>query len=86
MPFNGVAIDSKGVLRMRAPELVKVSSKYQVVIPRAIRQALGIEPGQRLHALLYDGRVELVPIRPIKQMRGSLKGIDTAVERDEDRV
>jgi len=71
---------------MRVVGLVKVSSKYQVVIPRAIRQALGIEPGQRLHALLCDGRVELVPIRPIKQMRGSLRGIDTAVERDEDRV
>jgi AbrB family looped-hinge helix DNA binding protein len=66
--------------------VVKISSEYQVVIPRAVREALRIKPGQKLHVLLYDGRVELVPVRPIGELRGSLRGINTTVERDEDRV
>lgn len=66
------------------PDVVTVSPKYQVVIPRNIRERLGIEPGQKLQALLYDGRIEFIPIKSMKEMRGSLRGIDTTVERDED--
>jgi AbrB family looped-hinge helix DNA binding protein len=65
---------------------VKVSPKYQVVIPKAIRQALNIIPGHRLQVLEYNGRIELVPEREIKELRGFLKGINTEFEREEDRV
>jgi AbrB family looped-hinge helix DNA binding protein len=65
---------------------VTVSPKYQVVIPKEIRVKLGLSPGQKVQAILYDGRIELIPIRPIKKMRGFLKGIDTRVEREPDRV
>ncbi len=67
-------------------ETVTVSPKYQVVIPKAVRQSLGIRPGQRLQILLYENRIQLIPVKPLKQMRGFLKGIDTTVKRDRDRV
>lgn len=62
-----------------------VSSKFQIVIPARIRTALGIRPGEKLHAIEYRGRIELVPVRPAKRARGSLKGIDTDVARDPER-
>jgi AbrB family looped-hinge helix DNA binding protein len=65
---------------------ITVSSKFQIVIPARIREALGIRPGERLHAIEYRGRIELVPVRRTKAARGSLKGIDTSVPRDPDRV
>lgn len=65
---------------------VTVSSKYQIVIPRTIRDALGITGGTRLHALEYRGRLELVPVKSMKETRGFLRGIDTRVPRDKDRV
>jgi AbrB family looped-hinge helix DNA binding protein len=65
---------------------ITVSSKYQIVIPARIREALSIKPGQKLHAIEYRGRIELVPVRSIKSARGSLKGIDTRVPRDADRL
>jgi AbrB family looped-hinge helix DNA binding protein len=67
-------------------QTVTVSSKYQVVIPRAIRRSLRIEPGQKVQVFLYGDRIEFVPAKPMRRMRGFLKGIDTAVERDADRV
>jgi len=65
---------------------ITVSSKYQIVIPLKIREALGIKPGEKLHAIEYRGRIELVPIRSTKAARGSLKGIETSVPRDADRI
>jgi AbrB family looped-hinge helix DNA binding protein len=65
---------------------VKVSPKFQVVIPREVRQSLGIRAGQRVQVVAYEGRVEFIPLKPMKQMRGFLRGLDTTVERDEDRV
>lgn len=65
---------------------VKVSPKFQVVIPQDVRETLQLKPGQMLEVLLYENRVELVPLKPMRQMRGFLKGIDTEVARDEDRV
>ena len=65
---------------------VKVSPKFQVVIPKEVRESLGIRAGQRVQVVAYDDRVEFIPLKPMKQMRGFLKGIDTTVERDEDRV
>jgi AbrB family looped-hinge helix DNA binding protein len=66
--------------------IVTVSPKYQVVIPKAVREVLGIEPGQKMQIIHYENRIELIPIRPIKQARGFLRGIDTSVEREDDRV
>lgn len=65
--------------------VVTVSPKFQVVIPRAIREALGLEPGQKMQALEYQDRVELIPVRPAKALRGILRGIDTTVAREPDR-
>lgn len=67
-------------------ETVTVSPKFQVVIPRRVRESLGIRPGQKVRVLLYEGRIEFIPLGPMKKLRGHLKGIDTTVERDEDRV
>jgi len=67
-------------------ETVTVSPKYQVVIPRSIRKSLGIEPGQKIQVLQHKNRIELIPLKSIKEMRGFLKGIDTTVERDEERL
>jgi AbrB family looped-hinge helix DNA binding protein len=65
---------------------VTVSPKFQVVIPKAIRQSLNLQPGQKVQAILYDNRIELIPIKPMPAMRGFLKGIDTTVEREADRI
>jgi len=63
-----------------------VSPKYQVVIPARVRRALGIRPGQKVQVIPYNGRIELIPLGPVKRTRGFLKGIDTTVEREPDRV
>ena len=63
-----------------------VSTKFQVVIPLRVRRALGIRPGQKVQVIPYEGRIELIPLEPIKKTRGFLKGIDTWIEREADRV
>ncbi len=65
---------------------VTVSPKYQVVIPKEVREKLGLEPGQKIQVVVYGDRIELIPIRPMSQMRGFLKGIDTRIDREGDRV
>lgn len=65
---------------------VTISPKYQVVIPKAIREQLGLSPGQKIQAIAYGDRIELIPLRPIRESRGFLKGIDTRVEREGNRV
>jgi len=67
-------------------ETVTVSPKFQVVIPSRVRRLLGMRPGQKVRVILYDNRIELIPVRPVKEARGFLKGIDTTVEREGDRV
>ena len=64
---------------------VTVSPKYQVVIPQKARQLLNIKKVQKMHELANDNRVVLIPVRPIQEARGSLKGLDTNIEREEDR-
>ena len=64
---------------------VTVSPKYQVVIPKEIRTKLGLVPGQKMQMVLFEGRVELIPVKPIRRTRGFLKGIDTRVPREDDR-
>jgi AbrB family looped-hinge helix DNA binding protein len=65
---------------------VTVSSKFQVVIPREVREAMGLQPGTRVQVLQYENRIELIPSREPKALRGFIRGIDTAVPREEDRV
>jgi len=65
---------------------VTVSPKFQVIIPKAVRERLGIQPGQKLQLLQFSDRIEFVPLRDIKRMRGFLKGIETDIPRERDRV
>ena len=65
---------------------VTVSSKFQVVIPREVRESMDIRPGTRVQVLQYENRIELIPLREPKSLRGFIKGIDTEVDRAEDRV
>ena len=67
-------------------ETVIISPKFQVVIPKRIRETLGLHAGQKVQAIQYGDRVELVPVKPIMQMRGFLRGIDTDVPREDDRL
>lgn len=67
-------------------ETVTVSPKYQVVIPKKVRERLGVRPGQKVQVILYDNRIEMIPVKPIGEARGFLKGIDTSIEREEDRL
>ncbi len=65
---------------------VTVSPKFQVVIPQEIREALDIRPRQKIQVLSYKGRIEFIPLKKARDMRGFLKGIDTSIPRDADRV
>jgi AbrB family looped-hinge helix DNA binding protein len=67
-------------------QIVTVSPKYQVVIPKAVRESLKLRPGQKMQVIEYDGRIEFIPERDINELRGFLKGINTEFEREEDRV
>lgn len=67
-------------------DVVTISPKFQVVIPREIRIRLKLEPGQKVQALVYQNRIEFIPIRPARTLRGFLRGIDTSFERDGDRI
>ena len=63
-------------------DTVIVSPLYQVVIPSKIRETLGVKPGQKVQVILYDNRIEMIPVRPIEELRWFLRGIGTTVERD----
>ena len=66
---------------------VTLSPKYQVVIPRSVRERIRLQPGEQLQVISFDDRIELVPVRPMRKMRGFLKGLDATFARDEeDRV
>ena len=65
---------------------VTVSPKFQVVIPKDIREAMGIYSGQKVQILTYENRIELIPLKPMEEMRGFLKGISTDIDRDDDRL
>ncbi|CAN5776170.1 hypothetical protein BH23ACT11_BH23ACT11_07610 [soil metagenome] len=66
-------------------DTVKVSPKYQVVIPKVVRESMGIKPGQEVAVLRYRGRIELIPMTSVREMRGFLKGTGTSIERESDR-
>jgi AbrB family looped-hinge helix DNA binding protein len=65
---------------------VTISPKFQVVIPKEVRKELGLSPGQKVQTIVFEDRIELIPIKPIKKMKGFLKGLDTHVPREADRI
>lgn len=77
--FYDIAIDM---------QIVKLSSKYQIVIPRDVRERMKLKPGTKFRVIDIGGSVELIPVRPMKEYRGILKGklSDTDIEREDDRL
>ena len=67
-------------------ETVTVSPKFQVVIPKEVREMMGIKPGQKMRVIMYDGRIELIPDRDISELEGFVEGINTEFEREDDRL
>ena len=67
-------------------EAVKISPKYQVVIPKKLREALNLSPGQKVQMIAFENRIEMIPVRKIHEMKGFLKGIETTVDREADRI
>jgi AbrB family looped-hinge helix DNA binding protein len=65
---------------------VTLSPKFQVVIPLAVREAMALKPGEKLRVVPYADRVELIPVRPARALRGFLRGMDTAIAREGDRL
>jgi len=65
--------------------VVTVSSKYQVVIPKDVRERTGIRPGQKMQVFAIGSRVELVPVEPIENLRGIFKDSLPPFEREVDR-
>lgn len=96
LPFNALSndtlgvesfVDAAGLTARRAMTQVKLSSKYQIVIPEDVRNQLDLKPGQVMDVLILDGVLHVVPVRQPHELFGSLPGLDTHVERDdEDRV
>jgi AbrB family looped-hinge helix DNA binding protein len=84
--YNAYRIDQFIDIRRLTMDTVTLSPKYQVVIPLAVREALGLTPGEKLRVIAHDGRVEFVPVRRMRTMRGFLAGIDTAIVREPDRL
>ena len=66
--------------------IVTISPRFQVVIPKDVRDELNLEPGQKVQAIAYNNRIELIPVRPMRRMRGIVKGIETEVPREDDRT
>lgn len=67
-------------------QVATISPKFQVVIPQKVRQALALKPGQKVQVIVYNNRIELIPVRPITEARGFMAGMDTTIEREADRV
>lgn len=67
-------------------EIVTVSPKFQVVIPRTVRDSVGILPGQKMHVFFYRDRIELIPLKPVREARGFLKGMNITEEQEQKRT
>ncbi|MGD9314262.1 MAG: AbrB/MazE/SpoVT family DNA-binding domain-containing protein [Desulfobacterales bacterium] len=67
-------------------ESVTISPKFQIVIPRKVRDSLNLKPGLKVQVLVYGNRIELIPLKEISEMRGFLKGINTEIEREPERI
>ncbi len=82
---GGARINSEIVVTGAGMNTVTVSREFQIVIPKGLREKFGLKAGDRLEILEYGNRIELIPLAPIKKMRGFLKGMDTSVDRESDR-
>ena len=80
--FYDMDVDDCAVSGMKT---VTLSPKYQVVIPKDVREELDLEPGQKLMAMAWEGTVHLVPVASVDELYGSLPGLDTTIEREPDR-
>ncbi len=67
-------------------EAVTISSKFQIVIPRKVRDSLNLKPGLKVQVMVYGNRIELIPLKEVSEMRGFLEGINTEVVREPDRI
>jgi len=68
-------------------EQATVSSKFQIVIPSDVRKLMSVKPGQQFWVFFERGTIRLIPKIDIRELQGTLKGIDTSIERDEeDRI
>ena len=67
-------------------ETVTISPKYQVVIPRSVREKIDIRPGQQVQVIPYENRIEFIPLRPARELRGMLRGMNTDLVRESDRL
>lgn len=82
-----IYVDSKTVKRFQETcmDTVKISPKYQVVIPKKIRKTMGIKPGEKVQVFQYGDRIEYIPVKKVSEMRGFAYGIDTDIKREGDR-
>ena len=67
-------------------QAVTVSPKFQVVIPRPVRDHLHLHAGQKMQVIEYDGRIEMIPEKDISELRGFVAGINTRFKREKDRI
>jgi AbrB family looped-hinge helix DNA binding protein len=81
-----LAYDKTLIERRQGMDAVTISPKFQVVIPKNVREKLHLVPGQKLQVISFGNRIELIPQRDLKEIRGFLRGIDTDVEREADRL
>jgi AbrB family looped-hinge helix DNA binding protein len=88
-PSCGISVEHNIIIPLEEVlpmTVVTISSRFQVVIPKDVRERLNLKPGQQVEAIPFRGRVELIPLEPVEAMRGALRGIDTTVPREKDRV
>ena len=65
---------------------VTIASTYRIVIPKEIRETMGLKSGASVELFPYGGRIELIPIDSVREMKGFLQGLDTTVDREDDRL
>jgi AbrB family looped-hinge helix DNA binding protein len=65
---------------------VTLSKEYQLIFPEEIRETMGLKAGTSFEVFSYNNRIELIPIKSIKHLKGIFKGIDTNIIRDNDRI
>lgn len=65
-------------------DTITISPKYQIVIPKSVREQLELAPGQKVYVIAVGGRIEVLPVKPARELRGILRGLDYSLKRDEE--